>query len=756
MFHRTPIAWYGICLGIGLLGILSSILPVLSDAEESIGLHWLYRVRGAEKPPTDVVVVAIDRESAKALDLPAAAQKWPRILHAKLLDRLTTEGAAVVAFDIIFHEPKQASHDQALASAIHRAGNVILAQPIDRITMPLDGREGSPVVQVNIEKMFSAIPIIADEVLAQAPFPLPKVPIKLNQYWRFSPGAGDFPTLPVIVMHAFAADAFDNFWGLLKAVDPSAASTLPVFADGKQTARKILKYIRSIADLFRKDPTLAGRMSARLGHYSIDGPKARNTRLTKALIEIYGSGKSQYLNLYGPPGTIETISYHRLLNLQNSDSDPSRGELPSLRGKAVFVGQTESDWFKVHDGFYTAFSGASGIDISGVEIAATAFANLLEDKAVHPLGPVADCTLLMAWGMIGALICLNFSALVSAPGLMLLNGVYVSLACIQFKSGGNWYPLVVPTLVQTPMAFISGVVWKYRKANIERRNIREAFGHFLPDEVVNRLASNVKDIRGGGKVLYGICLFTDAESYTTLSENMSPESLTRLMNSYYEAIFKPIKENNGLILQVVGDSVLAIWSAPQQKNILKTAACRSAIGITKAVHRFNSTPGQHRLPTRIGIHAGKILLGNIGALDHFEYRPVGDIVNTASRLEGLNKYLGTRMLASEEVISPDNDGLARPVGRFVFKGKSHPVRVFEILPYNGVSPEPQAALNGIFASGLQAFEQQHWDEADHCFNQVLKIDEKDGPSHFFLKLCRQYRKVPPDPDWDGTVHLSQK
>ncbi len=750
MIHRIPVSLYCICFGIGLLGIFGSLLPVLSVAEDNLGLHLLYWWRGPEKPHADVVVVAIDRESAKAFDLPAAAHKWPRRLHARLLNRLTANGVAVVAFDLIFHDPQRYSDDQALGAAIAEAGNVILTQPIDRQTMPLVDSTGTRGTRVNIEKMVSAIPSIADAALDQAPFPLPKIPVKLNQFWRFSPGSGDVPTLPVVAMHVYAMAEFDEFVALLKKIDPDAAATLPAMADGKSRTRHIIDAIRPLYVLFERDATLAHRMTRELALHPPSTP------LVRALIELYSPGNSRYLNLYGPPRTIETISYHRLLDEKDASFGPDKKEIPSLRGKAVFVGQTESDWFKANDGFYTAFTEASGMDISGVEIAATAFANLLENKAVRPLGPVVNLALLFGWGAVGALISLHFSTAVSATGLLLLNGAYLFLAFIQFKSGGIWYPLVIPILVQTPAAFMAGTVWKYRKANTERRNIREAFGHYLPDDVVDQLASNAKSLSTGGQVLYSICLVTDAESYTSLSEELDPESLTQLMNSYYEAIFKPIKDQGGIILQVIGDSVLALWTAAQQSDALKAAAARAAVGIAEAVQQFNAKAAPHPLPTRIGIHAGEILLGNIGAMDHYEYRPVGDIVNTASRLEGLNKYLGTHMLTSEDALGPDNGAVTRPVGQFVFKGKSHPVRVHEILQNSVPSAQSQTEVHRRFALGLQAFKMQRWGEADQYFDQALQIDENDGPSKFYRKLCVELSERPPNNDWNGAVHLTRK
>ena len=300
------------------------------------------------------------------------------------------------------------------------------------------------------------------------------------------------------------------------------------------------------------------------------------------------------------------------------------------------------------------------------------------------------------------------------------------------------------------------LIWKYRNATIERQNIREAFGHYLPDEVVDRLSADLKELKLGGHVFYGVCLFTDAQNYTTLSERMDPSSLTQLMNTYYEAIFQPIKANGGLVLQVVGDSMLALWTAPKPEGELKNSACRAAIEITAAVGRFNGQAGACAMPTRIGIHAGDMLLGNIGTIDHFEYRPVGDIVNTASRLEGLNKFIGTHMLASHEAIGRDNGFMSRSVGRFVFKGKSQPVHVYELLPMDKHTPDAQAAVCRMFGFGLYAFCHGRWDEGEKWFNQVLEIDATDGPSLFYLNRCREFQGMLPNGDWDGTVHLERK
>ncbi len=754
MPHRQPAVLYCLYVGIGLLGVLGSMVPLLSDAEETLGLHMLYLLRGPEKTRADVVVVAIDDESAKALDLPLQPYKWPRILHSRLLEQLSARQTAVISFDMIFYESRQAIDDQPFAAAIRNAGNVILTQSIDRQTIPVVDQSGTRTTHLNIEQIISPTPILADAAVGQAPFPLPKVPVQLNQFWCFHPESGNVPTLPVVALHIYARAVFADFIRLLLDVDGSLTDNLPVPEDGRYDNRTIVTLIRPLHALFEKNTSLASRALGKLERYPPEKLPADTARLIRSLINVYKRGNSRYLNFYGPPGTVRTLSYYRLA----TTPDPGNADKNALflKDSAVFVGQTVSNWIKAHDSFYTVFSGKSGQDISGVEIAATAFSNLLEDKSVYPLGPIVGSILLLGWGILTVSISLYFSTALSATGLVLLNGFYLLVAFIHFKSGGVWYPLVIPILLQTPVAFICGLIWKFRSATQERENIREAFGYYLPDEVVDRLSTNLKALRLGGKVFYGVCLFTDAQNYTTLSESMDPGSLTRLMNTYYEAIFRPIKANGGLVLQVVGDSVMALWTAPQPKYQLQQAACRAAMEITAAVDQFNRRAGPRAMPIRIGIHAGDMLLGNIGAMNHFEYRPVGDIVNTASRLEGLNKFLGTQVLASHDAIGPDSGLPARSVGRFVLKGKSRPVQVHELLPPGKRLPDEQAAVCRVFASGLDAFRHRRWEEAERWFNQALHIDATDGPSLFYLARCRDFRKISPGKDWNGTVRLEQK
>jgi adenylate cyclase len=174
------------------------------------------------------------------------------------------------------------------------------------------------------------------------------------------------------------------------------------------------------------------------------------------------------------------------------------------------------------------------------------------------------------------------------------------------------------------------------------------------------------------------------------------------------------------------------------------------------VHRFNGTVDNLSFPTRVGVHSGQIFLGNIGAGDHYEYGPTGDTVNTASRMDGLNKYLGTEVLASEEIVEQIDGLLKREVGKFMLKGKAQPIVVHELLGSLEEADDKQKKSCEIFADALGAFERRNWDEAAEKFHRATENSALDGPARFYLKLCEEYKTKPPDEAWDGVIALEEK
>ena len=750
--HALKLSVLGILVGI--IGLFISFFQFVHELEEDTGLGLLFKLRGPRRAPADAVIVSIDKESANQLGIPENPEKWPRSLHARLVEILSAQGAAVVTFDLHFLESRVASDDTLFAQAITNAGNVVLSEPMTAREIEVSPDGGSSGLEHSIIKIVKPLPLLAESSVATAPFVLPRIPFKVNQYWTFqSEGAlSPPPTFPVVAYQLFNRQVFGAFMGLLVRARPDLASQLPRDLDDAIRTRSVAQLMRRIRDIFERDPGLAGAMIDELRRRNtplIDG--AEKLRLT-TLVHLYAGPNRRHLNYYGPPHTVATIPYYRALQL---DQKKPSGQPSDLSGKAVFVGLSERILAERKDSFYTVFSQANGVFIGGVEIAATAFLNMLDDSAIKPVSPLAYVLIISVWGLGIGIICRATAILIAALAVVGTSLVYLFIAAYLFKLDGTWFPVVVPLFAQSPLAFAGAVLWSYVETNKERHQIRKALAYYVPDEVVDQLAKNMVDIKNSGSMVYGACLFADVAGYTTLSEKMTPQQLSDLMHKYFEATFEPVKKHGGIVVNLKGDSFLAIWKAARVDDGLRRQACLAALDVAKAVHRFNGTLDNLHLPTRVGVHSGQIFLGNIGAGDHYEYGPTGDTVNTASRMDGLNKYLGTEVLGSKELVEGIDELFKRELGKFMLKGKAEPIIVYELLDGNGADDKQKQSCE-IFAGALAAFRRRSWDESEEKFKQLIQISPTDGPARFYLNMCAQNKAKPPDDDWDGVILLEEK
>lgn len=739
---------FGLGFVVALVGLLVSSMPVGRAWEEDLGLTWLFRLRGPVASPDEVAVVSIDRESSDRLGLPNNPRKWPRDLHARLLDQLTEQGASVVAFDIMFQEGRDAELDQIFAESVRHAGNVILFEHLKKDLMPMAAEDAASAGDVVIEQRIPPIPVLADSALGLAPFALPRVPIKVSQVWLFKPEAGEAATLPVVVLQAHRPETYEEILTLVRDLDPDAYEQFLRAPEGAERRARLNNQVAMLRRLFAGNPSLAPRLLQRLDAVGRFG--VTPNRHAAALVAAFGGPGSIHLNYYGPPGTIDTVPYHRVL------TGESKQDL-DLSGRAVFIGAAARLQPEQRDGFYTPFTLSSGLDIGGVEIAATAFANLLEGNLIVPLTPAWEAGLILFWGMALGLGLRRFSGgwipLVAAT----VGGGYFAVALLAFTWANLWLPVFTPMVVQLLPATFGAILSRYRGLQKERENIRQAFGMHLPLHVVDQLAKGIDDFKASAEHAYGICLATDAEQYTALAERLEPSVLKQFTNSYYEALFPPVRSRGGVVADVVGDAMLAIWATDCDRPELRQAACEAALEILEAVDDFNRTNlPERRLPTRLGLHCGDLVLGHVGAADHFEYRAVGDIVNTTSRIEGLGKRLGTHALVSEEVVAGLDAVRVRPVGQFLLKGKTRPLSIAELIPKGGRDATRWERLCKAFAKGLAAFRDRDFNGALAHFEAIEHELGDDGPTAFYRQLCRRYLAEPPNRDWTGVVKLTEK
>jgi adenylate cyclase len=731
-------------------GAVASVAPRVAALEESLGLGLLFHLRGPRQPPPEVVVVGIDKRSADLLGVPGDPDRWSRALHARLTDSLAAQGAAVIVLDLVFAEPRPPD-DEIFAAAMRRARRVVLGGYLVRETLEIPGETAG--AELEIETLIPPHPAFADAALAAAPFPLPKVPKRVSQYWAFKPGAGDAPTLPAVAFQVFALEAYDALAAAFERVSPYLAEHLPADRQALVEQGHVQGVVRLARELLGHDPGAAERLGEHLQAASPTGLDARGRRLLDALVQLYTGPDTRYLNFYGPQGTIPIIPYHVAL-------DPNRAAgagvpRPAFAGRAVFVGMADPQAVQQKDGFYTVFSDSRGIDLSGTEIAATAFANLLDGTALTPPSLATQLGLVLLWGLGTGVLARLLPIYLGAPAVVAASVLYLLVAERQFTLHASWYPLIVPTLLQAPLAILGAVAWGHAEAHRDRRNFRRALGLYLPGDVADQVASEVPGRGTTARLVHGTCLSTDAHQYTALAETLSPAELGALMNRYYAAIFEPVRRHGGIVQDVVGDSMLAIWATTLPDAAVRERACGAALDIAVAARRFNEESGV-ALPTRIGLHSGQLLLGNVGAIDHFEYRAVGDIVNGASRLEGLNKHLGTSILATEEVLEGLDGLLTRCLGSFRVAGKSNALVVHELLARQTDATPTQRARCARFAEALAAYRARAWKEAQALFQALRESHEDDGPSRFYLRLCERHLADPPPEPWNGVVQMEAK
>jgi adenylate cyclase len=736
--------------GLGFLvatvGVALSFFQFAQDIEEQNGLGGLFRFRGPRPPPPGVVIVSVGSDSAQRLQVSHHPDKWPRALHARLVDTLHRAGARVIVFDLYFTEPGAADDDQAFAEAISRAGNVVLAEPLKVRTVPSANAPGAPADAHRIVEVVKPIAVLAQAAAATAPFVLPRIPVEVHQYWTFQPSAGDAPTFPVVALQLYASREYEDLVRLVARVRPAHAAQLPRTAPAAITATGATNAIRRLRSLFEDTPALATMAEA----HGTAGGAAREqglAPLVASLVHMYGGSNRRYLNYYGPPRTIPTIPFYKVLS---GDSGVS------FVNTAVFVGLSHTSSTETEDSYYTVFSHPNVAFIGGVEIAATAFANLLEDTPVRPIDSRRYLLVIAGWGVLLGVVCRLSPALVAAPAVVALGVLYFLGAAGRFAADGTWYPVVVPVYVQTSLAFAGTVLWSYIEVNRERRAIRRALGYYVPHEVVQVLARNVVDMKRAGQTVYGACLFTDAAGYTSVSEHMSPQQLSEFMHQYFEAVFEPITRNGGQVVALEGDAILAIWKAARPEAALRERACQAALDIVTAVRQFNESFAAVRLPTRVGVHAGPIFLGPIGAGELYRYGPTGDTVNTASRMDGLNKFLGTSVLVSADVVDGLQGFLTREAGRFQLKGKSQAIAVCELVCRTTESDARQRTACALFSTALHAFSNRQWAGARDRLLQFIELSGADRLSHMYLELCEQYEKNPPGEAWEGIIQLTEK
>jgi adenylate cyclase len=337
--------------------------------------------------------------------------------------------------------------------------------------------------------------------------------------------------------------------------------------------------------------------------------------------------------------------------------------------------------------------------------------------------------------------------------------VIASLALLFRYTGYFINPLL--TIVSMVSAVILREIVSYAGSEREKQFIRKAFSTYVSDDVVKEIISDPSRLQLGGTKRHMSAIFTDVEGFSGISEQLDPENLVSLLNRYLTFMSDAILEEKGTIDKYEGDAIIAFFGAPMPLPDHAVRACESAIVMRRIEKDLNKKIMEEKLSprpllTRIGINTGSMVAGNMGTGNKMNYTIMGNAVNLAARLEGVNKQYGTWIIASDDTVKETGDHfLTRKLDRVRVVGINEPVRLHELLETMEMASGEQKKLVEVFHAALDFYENRKWKEAIEGFKESLAI-ENCGPSAKYLERCEVFIKHPPGDNWDGVHNLTEK
>jgi adenylate cyclase len=457
----------------------------------------------------------------------------------------------------------------------------------------------------------------------------------------------------------------------------------------------------------------------------------------------------RWFNYYGPLDTVSAVSF--LSALQTNEVCPAG----FFFDKVVLIGGNVKIRFSGErkDELRTPYTQGSEF-VAAVDVQATQTLNLLRgDWLTRPSTMIEIIIVALAGLLVGYVLTLlrPLSAIGFAIGAALLVGLLAHFLFIQQRL---WFPWLIIVAAQIPVALVWAVALNSVQLYVQNRLYELTLHMYLSPKLVKKFSSNKELLKPGARKQRLTVLFSDIAGFTSLSEGMDSDELARVMNNYFgTAVSQCIHATDGTVVKYLGDSIFAFWNAPDLQSDHELRACEAAL-------RFRGLPAQringHPLETRLGLHTGVANVGNFGSPDRVDYTAVGESINLASRMEGLNKYLGTKILITAET----NQGLAgrlltRFLGSFRLKGFEKSVKVYELVGSLDQA-EARRSQHEVFAQGLSFFQEKDFTMALAAFREALEINPGDGPTQFYLKSISEMRDRPLPSDWRGETEFTEK
>lgn len=662
----------------------------------------MVRTASSHGPSDEIAVVLLDQDSLDwAQQELGWSWPWPRSAYGDIVSYFNLGGAASLAFDVLFTEPSVygPQDDQAFAQACAEYGRVVQ-------TVYFEASQGRDSLW---KEAFPQPPLQNDLAQASA--------ISSDEDLLFP--IDSIATSAAVLGNITGSSDWDKVIRRAKAYRPYQSYLVPTLG---------------VAPLFA-----AGE----------DGPDPDLEPKNGQLLRFQPS-----LDSYVPYSAGQILqSYYAI----------QAGQEPLL----------ESDMFQdmyVFFGFY-----APGLfDICttpmsavypGVGVHITQLDNYLQDSFLTPSPFPVEVALVVVLAFLGAVpLSLaeifrlhKLNVLVSVAWVAIFGLLFVVLSYGAFAAG--FVLPMMPSLVALVLAFFSAMVVSYRQEGRQRRYLKSAFRHYLSPAVIDTLIAHPESLVLGGERRHISIFFSDVQGFTSISERLSPEELTSLLNDYLSQMTDILLESGGTIDKYEGDAIIAFWNAPVELPDHGRRAVEAMIHCQEKLAQLRLELEQRAggpFHMRVGINTGDAVVGNMGSSSRFDYTMLGDAVNLAARLEGLNKQFGTYSMCSaaskEEAQEFGTELRFRELARVAVVGKKEAVTVFE--PMNASEYAERQAVLEAFSQALQLFYQGKIQEALEAFSAIQK---DDAPAAHYVAKCRELLENPPDMScWEGVWVATSK
>ncbi len=720
-------------------------IPFL-DLMELKTIDLRFQARGTLTPNPEILLAVIDEKSLEE----QGKWVWPRSKIADLVTKLSQAGAKVVGFDVGFLEPDDAR----------------LVQTIDAIQKETQ-KLGAPNKAFNHFLENLKLKSDNDRLLADA-IANSRARVVLGYFFHMDPGAAARVSPDELKMHEEnikgSRHKFVHYASAAAQKAPMIEAQLPqsnikMISNATEYAGYFNMFpdadgvVRWIPGVFNFDNMLYAPLSLVMASAFLDKPLSVNVAEHGIVsvdigdLAIPTAEKGQILiNFRGPQQTFPHISITDILH------DRIPGDL--LKDKIVLVGATAVGIFDLR---VTPF----GTVFPGLEIHANVIDGILSRDFLHKPGWAAifDALAILISGLLLGISLPRIGAISGALASIALFFGYIALCQYLFSAHGLILNLVYP-LSTMIVIYVLITAYRYFTEAKQKKFIKDAFSTYMAPSVVNQLIQSPEKLVLGGEKRVITAFFSDVQGFTSISEKLAPAELVELLNEFLTEMTDIILAHEGTVDKFEGDAIIAFFGAPNPLPNQAKVACTACIEMQKRLAQLREkwkTEGKPELKMRIGMSTGPAVVGNMGSKTRMDYTMMGDTVNTAARLEGVNKTYGIYTLVSDSTFSKVGDGIVgRELDAINVVGKAEPVTVFEIIGH----PED---LNGhlreildLYAQGLRAYRQRDWNRALIFFSQALKIMPDDGPSRTMLARCTEYKANPPPKDWNGAYTMAAK